>query len=90
MTRETDPTGSIEVETTDQTQLVLGSIVVLVACGTMVLHIAMPGGRSSVERSARVERCADGSEVVTWDEKVRYGVSGRLAGLIAGLIPRDR
>lgn len=59
------------------------ALVVCAAFGTLILYLVLTGGRSNVERSTRVEHAADGSSVVTVDERVSYGVSGRLTMLVA-------
>lgn len=58
------------------------------ACAVMILHIVVTGGKVSVARSTRVERDAEGREVVAFDEEVHYGMSGDLARVMSKLMPR--
>lgn len=59
------------------------TLAVCAAFGTLILYLVLTGGRGGVERSTRLERAADGSSVLTIDEKVSYGISGRLTMLAA-------
>lgn len=89
MTATPEPVSSNQIEATGLNHHVLGDagVLCLAMLALTALHVIVTGGKATIEKSTRVEQGADGSKVVTTEEKVSYGISGKLAPFIARLTP---
>ena len=86
VTATPEPVAPNQISGAAAAQLVFCFGVVVVALLT-AKHINVTGGKTGTETSTRVEYGADGSPVVTIDEKVSYGISGGLATFLGKLVP---
>ena len=53
-------------------------VLVITGLAVVLIHVLITGGKSSTDRSIRVEEEPDGRRIITSEEHVRYGIADGL------------